>query len=113
MLSLEIKDQYYNMREQIEPYPEVIEKAMEAMRMSGVIPLVRPIRGGTDGAQLSYRGLPLSEPVHGRDEFSRQIRILLGRHHAKSRSNHRQFSPSMGHSCSLLARYSSVIFDKF
>ena len=58
VLSLEIKDQYYNMREQIEPYPEVIEKAMEAMRMSGVTPLVRPIRGGTDGAQLSYRGLP-------------------------------------------------------
>lgn len=46
------------MREKIEPYPEVIEKAMEAMRQAGVAPIVRPIRGGTDGARLSYMGLP-------------------------------------------------------
>ena len=57
-VTAELKDQYYNMREKIEPYPEVIEKAMEAMRQAGVAPIVRPIRGGTDGARLSYMGLP-------------------------------------------------------
>ena len=50
---LTVKDQYYNMREQVEPYPEVIGKAMQAMREAGVEPIVRPIRGGTDGARLS------------------------------------------------------------
>ena len=58
VIRLTLKDQYYNMREKIEPYPEVIEKAMEAMRQAGVAPIVRPIRGGTDGARLSYMGLP-------------------------------------------------------
>lgn len=57
-ISLTVKDQYYNMREQVEPYPEVIGKAMQAMREAGVEPVVRPIRGGTDGARLSYMGLP-------------------------------------------------------
>lgn len=46
------------MREMVEPYPEVIDKALEAMKEAGVTPLVRPIRGGTDGARLSYMGLP-------------------------------------------------------
>ena len=58
VVTLSVTDQYYNMREMVEPYPEVIEKAMEAMRMAGVEPVVRPIRGGTDGARLSYMGLP-------------------------------------------------------
>lgn len=58
VITLTLKDQYYNMREMVEPYPEVIEKAMEAMKEAGVTPLVRPIRGGTDGARLSYMGLP-------------------------------------------------------
>lgn len=58
VIRLTLKDQYYNMREKIEPYPEVIEKAIEAMRQAGVAPIVRPIRGGTDGARLSYMGLP-------------------------------------------------------
>jgi len=57
-IALEIKDQYYNMREMVEPHPEIIERAMEAMKQAGVKPLVRPIRGGTDGARLSYMGLP-------------------------------------------------------
>lgn len=58
VIKLTLKDQYYNMREQVEPYPQVIEKAFKAMTQAGVTPIVRPIRGGTDGARLSYMGLP-------------------------------------------------------
>lgn len=58
VITLILKDQYYNMREMVEPFPEVIEKAMVAMKQAEVTPLVRPIRGGTDGARLSYMGLP-------------------------------------------------------
>ncbi len=58
VLTLTLKDQYYNMRKQVEPHPQVIDKALEAMRMAGVTPIVRPIRGGTDGARLSFMGLP-------------------------------------------------------
>jgi len=56
--TLELKDQYYNMREQVEPHFEVVEKAERAMKMAGVKPHIQPIRGGTDGANLSFRGLP-------------------------------------------------------
>ena len=58
VLSLTIRDQYFNMRKMVEPHPQVIDKAVEAMEMAGVKPLVRPIRGGTDGARLSFMGLP-------------------------------------------------------
>ena len=58
VLALELKDQYYNMRRMVEPHPELIERAVEAMRGAGVEPIVRPIRGGTDGARLSFMGLP-------------------------------------------------------
>ncbi len=57
-IKLTLKDQYYNMREMGEPHPEIIEKALEAMEQAGVKPIVRPIRGGTDSARLSYMGLP-------------------------------------------------------
>lgn len=73
--SVEIKDQYYNMREKIEPVMHVIELAEKAMREAGVEPKVQPIRGGTDGAQLSFKGLPCpnifagGENFHGRYEF--------------------------------------------
>lgn len=73
--SVEIKDQYYNMREKIEPVMHIIETAEEAMRLAGVEPRVQPIRGGTDGAQLSFKGLPCpnifagGENFHGRYEF--------------------------------------------
>ncbi len=53
-----IKDQYYNMREQVEPHYHIIEKAIKAMEMAGVEAHVQPIRGGTDGANLSFKGLP-------------------------------------------------------
>lgn len=58
VLTLTLKDQYYNMRKMVEPHPHVIEKAERAMEMADVTPVVRPIRGGTDGARLSFMGLP-------------------------------------------------------
>ncbi|MBR5886476.1 MAG: peptidase T [Alistipes sp.] len=57
-LTLTLKDQYYNMRKMVEPHPQVIDNALAAMRDADVEPLVRPIRGGTDGARLSFMGLP-------------------------------------------------------
>lgn len=53
-----VSDQYYNMKEMIDPVPHVVELALKAMREAGVEPKVQPIRGGTDGAQLSFKGLP-------------------------------------------------------
>ena len=73
--SLELKDQYYNMREKIEPVMHVIEIAEQAMRNADITPKVVPIRGGTDGAQLSFKGLPCPNifagglNFHGRYEF--------------------------------------------
>ncbi len=58
VLTLTLKDQYYNMRKMVEPHPQVIELAKQAMLDAGVTPIVRPIRGGTDGARLSFMGLP-------------------------------------------------------
>ena len=56
---VEVKDQYYNMREKIEPdNMHVVDLVLRAMQQVGVVPQVKPIRGGTDGAQLSFRGLP-------------------------------------------------------
>ncbi|MCH5245093.1 MAG: peptidase T [Muribaculaceae bacterium] len=74
-VSLELKDQYYNMREKIEPVMHVIETAEQAMRNVDIVPKVVPIRGGTDGAQLSFKGLPCPNifagglNFHGRFEF--------------------------------------------
>ena len=58
VLHLTLKDQYFNMRKMVEPHPQLIDKALQAMEEAGVKPLVRPIRGGTDGARLSFMGLP-------------------------------------------------------
>lgn len=58
IIELEIKDSYYNMKEKIEPHIEIIDLARESMLEVGVQPLISPIRGGTDGARLSYMGLP-------------------------------------------------------
>lgn len=73
--TIEIKDQYYNMREKIEPVMHIIDLAKQAMENVGVTPKVQPIRGGTDGAQLSFKGLPCPNifagglNFHGRYEF--------------------------------------------
>lgn len=56
--SVEIRHQYYNMRKQLEPHYHIVEKAIKAMEMEGIKPKVQPIRGGTDGANLSFMGLP-------------------------------------------------------
>ena len=58
VVSLELKEQYRNMREQVEPKMHIIELAKHAMQQAGVVPVIKPIRGGTDGAQLSFMGLP-------------------------------------------------------
>ena len=57
-VTLQLRDQYYNMRQMVEPHMQVVEKALDAMQREGVVPVVRPIRGGTDGSRLSYMGLP-------------------------------------------------------
>ena len=73
--TLEMRDQYYNMREVVEPQKQVVDLAFEAMQAVGVQPLVKPIRGGTDGARLSFMGLPCPNifagglNFHGRYEF--------------------------------------------
>ncbi len=73
--TIDIKDQYYNMREKIEPVMHIIEVAEQAMRNLDIVPKVVPIRGGTDGAQLSFKGLPCPNifagglNFHGRHEF--------------------------------------------
>ncbi|MBQ8022478.1 MAG: peptidase T [Bacteroidales bacterium] len=70
-----VKDQYYNMREQVEPHYHIIEKAVKAMEMAGIKPKIQPIRGGTDGANLSFKGLPCPNifagglNFHGKMEF--------------------------------------------
>lgn len=73
--TVDIKDQYYNMREKVEPVKHIVDIAFEAMEAVGVTPIVKPIRGGTDGAQLSFKGLPCpnifagGHNFHGRYEF--------------------------------------------
>jgi len=72
---LEMKDQYYNMKEMIEPVKYIVDIAYEAMKSLDIEPVVRPIRGGTDGSQLSYMGLPTpniftgGENFHGKFEY--------------------------------------------
>ena len=73
--TVEIRHQYYNMRKQVEPHYHIIEKAIRAMEMEGITPKVQPIRGGTDGANLSFMGLPCPNifagglNFHGKMEF--------------------------------------------
>ncbi len=75
VVSVELRDQYRNMREMVEPVPHVIDMAIKAMEQAGVSPRVQAIRGGTDGAQLSFRGLPCPNifagglNFHGPHEF--------------------------------------------
>lgn len=75
VIHIEIKDQYYNMREKIEPLMYIVDIAEEAMKSLNIKPLIKPIRGGTDGSQLSYMGLPCpnifagGHNFHGRYEY--------------------------------------------
>ncbi|MBK5191798.1 MAG: peptidase T, partial [Flavobacteriaceae bacterium] len=75
VIKIEIKDQYSNMREKVEPVMHIVDIAEEAMKAVNITPLIKPIRGGTDGAQLSYMGLPCpnifagGHNFHGRYEY--------------------------------------------
>lgn len=89
VINLTLKDQYYNMRKMVEPHPQVIDRALEAMRQADVEPLVRPIRGGTDGSRLSFMGLPCPNlftggmNFHGKFEYcslttmQKAVRVLV------------------------------------
>ena len=73
--SVDIRHQYYNMRKEVEPHYHIVEKARLAMEMEGIVPNIKPIRGGTDGANLSFMGLPCpnifagGHNFHGKMEF--------------------------------------------
>ncbi len=75
LVTVEIKDQYFNMREKIEPVMHIVDIAEKAMKQAGITPLIKPIRGGTDGSQLSFMGLPCpnifagGHNFHGRFEY--------------------------------------------
>ena len=69
IVTLEIKDQYYNMREKVEPMMFIVDLAEKAMRELGIEPIIKPIRGGTDGSRLSYMGLPCPNIFAGGHNF--------------------------------------------
>ncbi|WP_372802049.1 M20/M25/M40 family metallo-hydrolase, partial [Lutibacter sp.] len=75
LIEVEIKDQYFNMREKIEPVMHIVDIAEEAMKQLNIKPIIKAIRGGTDGSQLSYKGLPCpnifagGHNFHGRYEY--------------------------------------------
>jgi tripeptide aminopeptidase len=75
IIDLEMEDQYYNMREQVEPHPQIMETAIQALHAVGVTPKIVPVRGGTDGSRLSYMSLPTPNIFtgghygHGKYEF--------------------------------------------
>ena len=75
VFELEVEDQYYNMREKIEPVMHIVEIAEQAMKDAGVTPVIQAIRGGTDGVQLSFKGLPcpnifaVGVNFHGKYEY--------------------------------------------
>lgn len=73
---IEIRDQYYNMREKIEPVMHIIDLAKEAMKSAGVTPVIKPIRGGTDGARLSFEGLPSPNIFAGGENFHSRYEYL-------------------------------------
>lgn len=88
--SVELRHQYYNMRKEVEPHYHIIKKAVKAMEMNGIKPKIQPIRGGTDGANLSFMGLPCpnifagGHNFHGKMEFvplesmEAASRVILG-----------------------------------
>lgn len=77
-VEVEIKDQYYNMREKIEPVMHVINIAEEAMKQLNIKPLIKAIRGGTDGSQLSYKGLPCPNIFAGGHNFHGRYEFITG-----------------------------------
>ena len=76
IVTLDMKDQYYNMREMVEPHFHIVEKAVKAMEMAGIQPKVQPIRGGTDGARLSFMGLPCPNIFAGGHNFHGKLEFV-------------------------------------
>lgn len=74
--TLELKEQYFNMREKVEPHYHIVQTAIDAMEACGVKPLIVPIRGGTDGARLSYMGLPCPNLFTGGHNFHGKMEYL-------------------------------------
>lgn len=74
--TLEMKDQYYNMREEVMPHKQIIDIAVKAMEDAGVKPVIQPIRGGTDGARLSFMGLPCPNIFAGGHNFHGKLEYL-------------------------------------
>ena len=74
--TVEIKHQYYNMRKEVEPHYHIVEKAKLAMEMEGITPNIKPIRGGTDGANLSFMGLPCPNIFAGGHNFHGKIEFI-------------------------------------
>jgi len=75
-ITLDMKDQYYNMKEQITPHYEIVEKAIKAIEMAGITPKVQPIRGGTDGARLSFMNLPCPNIFAGGHNFHGKLEYV-------------------------------------
>ena len=76
VVKLELKHQYYNMRQEVEPHFYIVERAIKAMEMAGVKPKVQPIRGGTDGANLSFMGLPCPNIFAGGHNFHGKLEYV-------------------------------------
>ena len=76
VVTLELKHQYYNMRQEVEPHFFIVEKAIKAMEMAGVKPKIQPIRGGTDGANLSFMGLPCPNIFAGGHNFHGKLEYV-------------------------------------
>ena len=76
VVELELKHQYYNMRQEVEPHFFIVEKAIKAMEMAGIKPKVQPIRGGTDGANLSFMGLPCPNIFAGGHNFHGKLEYV-------------------------------------
>lgn len=76
ILTLDMKDQYYNMIKEVEPHYHIIDKAVKAMEMAGITPHIQPIRGGTDGARLSFMGLPCPNIFAGGHNFHGKLEFV-------------------------------------
>lgn len=76
IIDLKIEDSYYNMKEKIEPCIEIVDLAKESIKKAGMDPIVKPVRGGTDGASLSYKGLPTPNLFTGGYNFHGRYELL-------------------------------------
>ncbi|MBP3039425.1 peptidase T [Bacillaceae bacterium Marseille-Q3522] len=81
---LDLGDQYYNMKEKIEPVKEIVDIAFEAMKQLDIEPVIRPVRGGTDGSQLSYMGLPTPNIFTGGENFHGKFEYISVDHMVKA-----------------------------